>query len=401
MTLRAAAATPSSAPLALVLHDAGAGPPLRLAGGWIVAASAPGPAGPVIALRGDRLLPGLINAHDHLHRNSLPRLRYRAHHRNIADWIADLTPRRATDPVLLADSARPREQRFWHGAIKNLLSGVTTVAHHDPPDPALDAADFPVRVLAHPAWRDALGLDGEEAVRRSHRETPRTAPWIVHAAEGLDAAAEAEFDTLERLGCITPNARLVHGVGLTGAQRQRLAARGAALIWCPASNLHLFGRTAETGALLAIGRVALGSDSRASGSRDLLAELALARECQPLSDAQAQALVTSRAAAWLGLPDRGRLTAGARADLVALPAGLPLARATRADLRLVMLGGEPLLADPDVAEALGPLADLVPVRVDGRPKRLARRVVRRLWSLGVEEAGLALPPRPADDEASG
>ncbi|WP_377152752.1 amidohydrolase family protein [Roseateles sp. UC29_93] len=397
----AAAATPSAPPPPLVLHDAGPRPPLRLAGGLVVAPGSPGPAGPDIALRGDRLLPGLINAHEHLHRNSLPRLQYRARHRNIADWIADITPRRTTDPVLLADAARPREQRLWHGAIKNLLSGVTTVAHHDPLDPALCAADFPVRVLVHPAWRNALGLDGEEALRRSHRDTPSGVPWMVHAAEGIDAAAAAEFNTLERLGCITPNARLVHGVGLSAPQRDRLIARGAALIWCPGSNLHLFGRTAEVGVLLAHGRVALGSDSRASGRRDLLEELALARELQGLSESEAQALVTTRAAELLALPDRGHLAAGARADLLALPAGLPLSRAARADLRLVMVGGELLLADPDVAEAFGATAaDLLPVRLDGRPKRLARRLVRRLRALGVEEPGLELTGSGLSGEAA-
>ncbi len=420
MTVRAAAATPPAPPPCLVLHDCGPGAPLHLADGFVVApGAAAGLAGPIVPLRGDRLLPGLINAHEHLHRNSLPRLRYRARHRNIADWIADLTPRRSTDPVLLADAARPREQRLWHGAIKNLLSGATTVAHHDPPHPALRAGDFPVRVLVHPAWRDALGLDGEEAMRRSHRATPADLPWMVHAAEGIDAAAEAEFDTLERLGCITPNARLVHGVGLTAPQRARLADRGAALIWCPGSNLHLFGRTADVGALLAQGRVALGSDSRASGRRDLLEELALARDLQALDEDSAQALVTVRAAQLLALRDRGHLRAGARADLLALPANLPLSRASRADLRLVMLGGELLVADPDVAEAFerafaaskapgtasgaasGAMPDLLPVLLDGRPKRLARRLVQRLRALGVEEPGLVLDVgAPRDPAAS-
>ena len=390
MTACAAAATRPVPPPPLLLHDAGSGPPLRLAGGFIVAPDEPGAAGPAVALRGDRLLPGLINAHDHLHRNSLPPLKFRERHRNIADWIADLTPRRSSDPILRADAARPRVQRMWHGAIKNLLSGVTTVAHHDPPDPTLAARDFPVRVLVHPSWRDALGLDGEDAVRRSHRETPHHLPWILHAAEGIDAVAEAEFDTLDRLGCLTPNARLVHGVGLTASQRRRLIDRGAALIWCPGSNLHLFGRPADIGELLAAGCVALGSDSRASGQRDLLAELSLARDLHAMSDAQAQALVTGQPARWLALPDRGRLTPGARADLVALPAGLPLSRAERADLRLVMLGGEVLVADPDVAEAFGASADLVAVSVDGRRKRLARRLVHRLRELGVDEPGLDL-----------
>lgn len=374
---------------------------LRLQGGRVWTNEGAASAERAVLLPGDRLLPGLINGHDHLHRNSLPRVQYRARHRNIADWIADLDERRALDPVLRADAGRPRVQRLWHGAIKNLLSGVTTVVHHDRPDPALADPCFPLHVLSHPAWRNALGLDGEAALLRSHRDTPAPALWMVHAAEGIDAEAEAEFDVLDRLGCVTPNTRLIHGVGLTSSQRDRLVARGAALVWCPSSNLHLFGRTADVGRLMAQGRVALGTDSRASGVRDLLAELSLARELQALDDTQAQALVTARAAALLGLPDRGHLGAGAHADLIALPADLPLSRAVRADLRLVMRGGQVLLADPDVAEAFGAAADLEPVRVDGRPKRLSRSIARRLREWGVQEGGLVLDAVVPDDEVIG
>ena len=340
-----------------------------------------------VDLGGARLLPGLINAHDHLQLNAaLPRLKFRDRYRNASEWIADITPRLSTDPQLLAHRAVPRAQRLFIGGLKNLLSGVTTVAHHDPRDGAFDEKGFPVDVPELGGWSHSLALDGEEAVRESHRTARPGRAWIVHAAEGVDTAAALEFDRLEALGCIAHKTLLVHGLGLSAAQQRRLVEARAGLVWCPGSNLHLFGCTLDADWLFACGRVALGSDSRISGGRDLLAELALVRELTGWRDERLEAWVTEGAARLLGLHDRGRLDVGLRADLIALPAGLPLASATRADLRLVVVGGRPLYADADLGEALG----LVPVRIDGRRKALAPHLVTALQATLLHEPGLEL-----------
>lgn len=338
-----------------------------------------------VDLGGARVLPGLINAHDHLHLNgALPRLSYRDGYRNAAEWIADITPRLGSDPLLLAHRARPRAQRLLAGGLKNLLSGVTTVLHHDPRDPALEVPGFPVDAPAPAGWAHSLALDGEAAVRESRQAAGPGGLWVIHAAEGVDTAAALEFDRLDALGCIAPGTLLVHGLGLSASQQRRMVQAGAGLVWCPGSNRHLFGRTLDPAWLADRGRLVLGSDSRISGGRDLLAELALARELTGWPEVRLEAWVTEGAAALLGLRDRGRLAPGLRADLVALPPGLPLSRATRADLRLVVVAGQPLYADADLGEALG----LVPVRVDGRAKALAPHLVGV-----VEEPGLELLPQ--------
>lgn len=367
--------------MSLHFFNAADGISLGTAGDRIVIAGG----GQRIDLDGARLLPGLINAHDHLHLNgALPRLKFRDGYRNASEWIADITPRLSTDAGLLAHRARPRAERLLAGGVKNLLSGVTTVLHHDPRHPVLDESDFPVDVPEPGGWSHSLALDGEEAVRASFAATPAGRPWIIHAAEGCDAAVALEFDRLEALGCIAPGTLLVHGLGLSAAQQRRLVEAGAGVAWCPGSNLHLFGRTLDPEWLFAQGRLALGSDSRISGERDLLAELALVRELTGWSEARLEAWVTQDAARLLGLHDRGRLAPGLRADLIALPPGLPLSRATRADLRLVVVGGRPLYADADLGETLG----LVPVRVDGRLKAIAPHLL-------IAEPGL----EPVTEEA--
>jgi cytosine/adenosine deaminase-related metal-dependent hydrolase len=341
-----------------------------------------------IDLGGDRVLPGLVNAHDHLQLNDLPRLKYRATYENASQWIADIDPRLARDPVLRAHRAVPRAERLLIGGVKNLLSGVTTVAHHDPFDAVLAEPSFPVRVPEGLGWSHSLALDGEDAVRRACRTTSPDRPWIVHAAEGLDAAAAGEFDRLDALGCIGPRTVLVHGVGLSAGQRRRLAQAGAGLVWCPGSNLHLFGRTLDVDALDLLPRLALGSDSRISGERDLLDELALAGRFTGWETPRLEALVTWRAADLLGLADRGRLLPGRLADVLVLPAGLPVSRARRADVRLVLVGGRPRYADPDLAAAFGREAALGAVEVDGRAKRLARPLLEALRRVGLREPGL-------------
>lgn len=335
--------------------------------------------GPCIDLGGARVLPGLINAHDHLHLNgALPRLAYREVYRNASEWIADISPRLDSDPLLRAHRAQPRARRLLAGGFKNLLSGVTTVLHHDPRDPVLDDPRFPVDVPAPAAWSHSLVLDGEEALQASHRAAAGGL-WVVHAAEGVDTAAQLEFERLDALGCIAPGSLLVHGLGLSPEQHRRLEAAGGAVVWCPGSNLHLFGRTLAPQVLAAQRRLLLGSDSRISGGRDLLAELALARALTGWPEERLEAWVTAVAADVLGLPDRGRLLPGRRADLLALPPGMPLSAATRADLRLVVAGGRPLYADPDLGEALG----LVPVRVDGRAKALAPHLLAEAAEPGL------------------
>lgn len=333
-------------------------------------------------LGGARLLPGFINAHDHLHLNgALPRLAYRSAYRNASEWIADITPRLQHDPQLLAHRARPRGERLWAGGLKNLLSGVTTVLHHDPREPVLASPGFPVRVPALGGWSHSLALEGEAAVQASRRATPDGALWVIHAAEGCDAAAAAEGDRLQALGCIGPGTLLVHGLGLSAAQQEQVISAGAAVAWCPGSNLHLFGTTLDPTRLAAAGRLVLGSDSRISGGRDLLAELQLVQALTGWPDERLWRWVTEEAAQVLGLHDRGRLAPGLCADLVALPRGLPLAQATRADLRLVMVGGRVLVADADLGEPLG----LVPVLLDGRRKTLAPDLLGH-----AEEPGLTL-----------
>ena len=377
--------------LTFVNADTGGGTAasLRIAGSRIVGAGA-GAGDLLVDLRGDRLLPGLINAHDHLHFNTLPPLESAGHWRHAREWVSQVNLRRRTDPAFESRVAVALDERLLIGGVKNLLSGVTTVAHHDPLYPFLVSERFPTSVLTNYGWSHSLYIDGDEQVRNAYRGTPPDWPWIIHLAEGVDAEAAAEFDRLDGLGCLKANTLIVHGIALDPAQRMRLENAAAGLIWCPSSNSRLFGRTAEVSELVRRGRVALGTDSRFSGSRDLLCELKAARETGAYEAATLESLVTRDAAALLRLADRGALRIGDRADLLVLPDGMALSDASRADVRLVVLAGRALYADEDYARLVAPASHWAAVRVDGKPKMLERRLVAELSAAGVGEPGLEI-----------
>jgi cytosine/adenosine deaminase-related metal-dependent hydrolase len=350
----------------------------------------PRPGDSIVDLEGDRVLPGLINAHDHLQLNSLPRPTFEKSYRHVREWIADVDASRRSDPEFAASVAVACDERLLIGGVKNLLSGVTTVAHHDPLYPFLSNARYPTRVVCNYGWAHSLYVAGEETVADSYRATPNRWPWIIHAAEGLDHEAALEFERLDALGCIGPNTLLVHGIALDRAQRMRLHFAAAGLIWCPSSNLHLFGKTADVAELAAQGRVALGSDSRLSGVGDLLDELRLVGQLGVVDDRSLQSLVTSASARLLRLPDRGELRARSRADILILPARMRLATARRADVRLVLVDGTVRYGDRDCAERVAPHGEWTDVRVDGRPKILDGHIAKLLSRAATSEIGLEL-----------
>ena len=119
--------------------------------------------------------PGLINAHDHLHRNHYGRLG-RPPYDSAYAWAADI---QARDAGLIAQGrARQRREALLDGAWKNLFCGVTTVVHHDPWEPDFEDG-FPLKVVPV-RCADSLGmtpdLDGL---------TP-SGPFCLHLAEGVD-----------------------------------------------------------------------------------------------------------------------------------------------------------------------------------------------------------------------
>src|SRR5262249_2667799 len=132
-----------------------------------------------------------------------------------------------------------------------------------------------------------------------------------------------------------------------------LIERGVSVVWCPVSNGFLFGRTLPAREFLdfapeAASHICLGSDSRVTGSTDLLDELRAAAAIGTVQPRELLSMVTTASAKILRLPEAGRLLPFAPADLIIAgpqsdePAS-SLALSRRSDLQMVMLGGRPAI----------------------------------------------------------
>ena len=361
----------------------------------------------VVDLNGAFVLPGLVNAHDHLELNHYGRLKKRDRYENAAGWIDDLRPALQTDPAIRQNSARPLSARLFIGGLKNLLAGVTLVAHHNPRYKEI-GAKFPVRVLKKYGWAHSFSLEkgpvgakGEPGgnVKERCQATPANVPFMIHAAEGVDEAAHSEVTRLEELGCVRRNTVLVHGVALTPADWERVVARGASLVWCPASNAFLFRRTAQVRQFLdtsetSSAHICLGSDSRLTGTRDLLEELRAAAAVMPITPRELFRMVTTTAARILHAQDSGRIAVGVPADLVVLPSSKSdpadaLFAASRRDLTLVMIEGRPLVgASAFDAVFAARRSTTRPIAIDGVERVAELSLARAIARCPISEPGV-------------
>ncbi len=287
---------------------------------------------------------------------------------------------------------------------------------------------------------------------------------------GDPLSSRAEFATLKSKGLLTDATVVVHGVALEPADFAEMRAApsarldgtgdglGAKLVWSPLSNLLLYGRTASVYDALAAGvLVSLGTDWTPSGSRNLLGELKVAdlalrqpgllgssrslvpelavegkhgrraAEAERALDRLLVDMVTrnpARAVRWYD--ETGSIEPGKTADLLVItpprrnpPSDLPsspyrdLIDATERDVRLVLVGGEPLVGDVDLMAQLKPgdsetvrsscgcYAKAVDVTRSGVPKGdQTLAAIQQALEEALEALGGDHPPEgggPADD----
>ncbi len=363
----------------------------------------------VIDADGAFVLPGLINAHDHLELNHYGRLKFRDRYENATQWIDDMRPRLENDPAIRDARQLPLTERLFAGALKNLLAGTTTVAHHNPYYTELRRT-MPIRVVRRYGWAHSFALEDRPAgargekggsVEQRWRRTSADAPFFVHLAEGVDEEARQELPRLASRGCLAPNTVVVHGVAIDTEGFRRMADARAGLVWCPASNLFLFGRTAAVRAFRNADRaraasIALGSDSRLTGAADLLDELRVARASRCASPDELLDMVTATAAQLLRLKHAGRLAVGSPADLIVVPpvastAAEALLQTGRRTLRLVTVGGRPMVGDWAYGSAFRARGSSVrALMLDGVPKLVNAGLARRIAGCPIQEPGVTL-----------
>ena len=302
-----------------------------------------------ISLEGCLILPGLVNSHDHLEFNLFPRLG-RGPYPNFEKWADDIFHPECSP--IREHLSIPKPVRLWWGGVKNLLSGVTTVCHHNAYEENIFGTGFPVRVVKRYGWAHSLRFGKD--VRESFLATLPSAPFIIHLGEGSDKRSGDEIFDLDRLRALDHRTVIIHGVGLTEHGHELRWRRGAGLVWCPTSNRFTLGITLNPAILGGRDRVSLGSDSALTAEGDLLDEIRAAHR-EGIDARQIYSMVTETAANILRLRNgEGRLQPGSIADLLVvkrknLTPAETLVETRLETIEMVMISGKPHLVSAKTA----------------------------------------------------
>ena len=326
----------------------------------------------VIDRRGLLLVPGFVDAHVHYPQTE----RIAAHGAQLLDWLE-----RHIFPAEQAFADRAHADAVAAFFLDELLRNGTTSAlvfatvHAASVDALFEAAlERDMRIISGKTLMDRAAPDGlrdtaatgraeSEALiarwrgrgRLGYAVTPRfaltssreqlaTASAMLaahpetllhtHLSENLaEIAAVADaypdaadyLDVYARAGLVGPRSVFAHGIHLDAGARERLAAAGAAIAFCPTSNLFLGSGLFDLAAADAAGvRVGIGTDIGAGTSFSLLHTLGEAyKVCQmrgaSLDPFRALWLATGAGAAALGIGAQvGTLAEGQEADFVLL-----------------------------------------------------------------------------------
>lgn len=310
---------------------------------------------------GDKILmPGMINAHDHLLGNYYPRVG-KGPYLNWLPWDNDLK----SSPVYAERSKIPPKLIYQLGAYRNLIAGTTTVSDHIPHfvnDPYIK--DLPIRVLknyslAHECskydlnWGDGIDVEHKKA-------TKNNLSFITHIEEGYDKEAEEGIDVLIKNKALDYHTVLIHAIALSDQDIKEVAKKNANLVWCPNSNMFMFNRTGNVKKWLGNHiNVALGTDSPMSGGLNILDELQFGKKTykklynQDINDKTLLNMVTINAAkAFLMDQTLGSIAVNKSADFVLInnTAKDPykaIINTKLEDIALVFFEGNPIYGDKE------------------------------------------------------
>jgi cytosine/adenosine deaminase-related metal-dependent hydrolase len=252
------------------------------------------------------VFPGLINSHDHLDFNNFPQLGNRIYN-NYVEWGQDI---HAVNKDVIEEALKlPKHLRIQWGMYKNLLNGVTTVVNHGE---TVAQSNAPITIHQQCHVLHSVQLEKGWRLRLNKPFRKDNDPFVIHIGEGTDKASAAEVKELIRWNLSGRKLIGVHGVSMS----QSDATHFHGLVWCPASNFFLLGRTAEIDRLKNKTTVVFGTDSTLSAPWNMWEHLRIARESGLVNDKELFDMLTHRPASLWKPGNTGSLRQGYDADIV-------------------------------------------------------------------------------------
>jgi hypothetical protein len=332
------------------------------------------------------IVPGLIDAHNHVAYNVFPKWVPPKLYGNRYQWQGSTSYKNFKAPYNDL-KANVYCEMVKYGEIKALVTGITTIQGTSPNkmcfktlvrnvenqnELGLPSNHIRTNILAIADFKGAVNFN-------------QTKAFVVHLGEGIDEKSRAEFDTLKQKGLLHANTAIIHGTAFGPAEFSQMATIGAKLIWSPQSNLVLYGKTTDIKAARQAGvKVSLGVDWNPSGSNSIYDELRVAETVnreqfdEAIPENEWLKMVTVNPAEALAVGDRiGHIAQGLKADLLVLQRrdddpNRSLLKNQVQDVQWVMVGGRPLYGSAAAIQKLRP-DQCEPVTIHGSRKRICVR----------------------------
>jgi cytosine/adenosine deaminase-related metal-dependent hydrolase len=365
----------------------------------VLRASAPPPAGmesvPIVRSAGT-IFPGLIELHNHLSYNALPAWTLAERFQNRGVWGSRPEYRQLVSrpAAILGKTEGLVQSVVRYAEAKCLVAGVTTTQGISLSSNSgirrfyrgvvrnVEQTDEPDLLEASTRIADVSAGDAVSFRERLEREGSLL---LLHLSEGVDDTARGHFTALQIDGdewAISRTLGGIHCCGLREDDYATYAAHDGSMIWSPFSNLLLYGQTADFKRARSEGvLMALGPDWSPTGSKNMLAELKVARISSEeaggvFSARELVAMATINAARILKWDNAlGSIEAGKRADLVVIDGqtGDPYDRlidARESSVTLVVIDGTPRAGTPGLMKRFARDADLETLEVDRSARAL-------------------------------
>lgn len=294
------------------------------------------------------LSPAFVNAHEHLANSYTKLIKTQQKYDHRDDWRIE-NPEKITWPDKTVDFNKLREIELRH-----LLSGSISMASSQPHGKLLKYYTNKFSTVTLPFGFEAAQSfvdygyklsDSSQAQTQAcgsllQYPTPRIKQYtnVAHVGEGVNCLASYEIkaylDFIKRNqnNLFKKNIKrfsITHGVAASYSDLKDMASYNISLIWSLTSNMNLYGKTAHVIDFYKLGgNIAFGTDWAASGSENMLQEIAAVMDYNKnklnnfFTNHNIWQMVTQNSAYALGIEDTtGSIKKGLDADLILVNMG--------------------------------------------------------------------------------